>query len=291
MSYQTNLSEEDFDIAAAVYDRLEERDKDDSYKPDVSDKDTLSDRAAQRAEQRIEKERDDKRKFREDREHTIKRAVEQEHRNRQAKEVYRPKAPPLKDPDADLRDQIRNSIDFHAQPLADQQRYAADVRSMEEIQKAAKGLGLEVPKTASEIAKINELMNGQAANQATNQADDAYVQATIAHVVEPLERQAQALGTDTGTLVAHYTAADRYIRERPMEAGAEILRQGGEPDIGTYLEMARNSGVTLSSALGNYVRAEQWLERDAPSAMAWLADNYSLSEEQVIRAMRQRRWG
>jgi hypothetical protein len=280
MSYR-GMSEDDWSVAGELVDRLEQNDR-----PEPKHEPEVRDRQAERIERDIQRERDDKRKSQEHRERTIKALAEQSQQKQAAKEYYR--APPLKDPDASLRDQIRSSIDFHALPPGEQQQYAANVRSMEEIQKAAVGLGLKKPETAAEIARINELMNGQAANQA---AIDPYVQATIDHVVEPLERQAQQLGTDSGTLVQHFLAAENAIRQDPMWAGSEILRQGGETRIGEYIEMAHRSGTSLSDAVGRYIAAEQLLERAPAEGIAWLADNYQVSEEQVIRAIRQRRWG
>jgi hypothetical protein len=132
------MDDSDWDIAGELVDRLAEKDP-----PSPKDEPEVQSAQERRIERDIQKERDEKRQNTEHRERTIKSLVEQAHQKAAAKEYY--KAPALKGPDADLRAQIKNSIDFHQMPLADQQSFAANMRNMEEIQKWAVELGLKKP--------------------------------------------------------------------------------------------------------------------------------------------------
>jgi hypothetical protein len=285
MSYhQPQLSESDWDIQAGVASRLEERDKADAdWKPDVDDRDTLSDRAAQRAEWRIQQERDQKRKFSEDRTKDIHRAVTKSYQNQQAKEVYRPKAPTSKNPDADLRTHIADALDFHSMPLADQQSYAANIREMEAQQKAA------INVTGKELSPAEMMMvNDRAGGQQLSSPEMAEANRIIEGTALPIVDQAQSMGVDPTQYTQQLIAGDTFARQNPLAAADYFAQAGGEEKIGHYMAMARNSGVSLSSALDNYVRAEQLLERDPVAGIKWLMANYGvradqLTDEYVIR--------
>ena len=175
--------------------------------------------------------------------------------------------PPEAMSDTDLRGDIENAVQWYSAPVGDRQTIARFMSDHQQMLKDAKALGIDPPKTMTDIAVAKNGM-AQGASDPT---------AGLIHQV------ANAYGTSPSQVMQNFVAADNFIRSDPIGASEEILRQSGytgvddllSRDMAVYANLARQSGTTLPEALGRYIAAEDLLERDAYTGLSWLAENYS----------------
>jgi hypothetical protein len=218
----------------------------------------------------------------------------------QGKEMYlNPKPPLVKD---DLRSQLEYTRDWRNMPIKDRRSEAHAHRIADMDHKAAAELGYKTDRENIEQTKmLRQLIGGQEQQpQQPQQGSPAEQQVraecerTIDTVLTPVLQQAQQLGVAPDQLVQQFAAADNFIRKDPLGAATTILAQAGYAvedvsGLADYAAMARNSGTTLNAALGNYVRAEQFLEASPVEGILWLCSNYRVTPQQLLKAMNQKR--
>jgi hypothetical protein len=176
--------------------------------------------------------------------------------------------PPEATSDTDLRGDIENAVQWYSAPVGDRQTIARFMSDHQQMQKDARALGIEPPKTMTDIAVAK---NGMAQQGAGDPA------------VGMIHQVADAYGTSPSQVMQNFVAADNFIRQDPIGAAQEILRQsysGVEEllssDMADYANRARQSGTTLPEAVGRYIAAEEFLEKDPVGGIRWLCENYGV---------------
>lgn len=72
-------------------------------------------------------------------------------------------------------------------------------------------------------------------------------------------------------------------RETEIERGFAKLRD--YKDLDPFVDMARQSGTTLTDAVKRYVEAEQFLEKEPVKGLLWLCQNYGVDPRQLAAAV------
>ncbi|MFM2126168.1 MAG: hypothetical protein RL328_2619 [Acidobacteriota bacterium] len=71
------------------------------------------------------------------------------------------------------------------------------------------------------------------------------------------------------------------IQKREAEINKGFAKLQEYKGLDAYAEMARNSGTTIQTALENYIRAEQRLEKDPRGGILWLCQRYGVDPSQL----------
>lgn len=109
----------------------------------------------------------------------------------------------------------------------------------------------------------------------------------------PAEPQAEAQAAPGGPPPGWSPAAKAAFNELPDAVKQSVIKREDEinrgfaklrdyKELDPYVEMARQSGITLPQALDRYVEAEKLLERDPVSGLKWLCQNYNVDPRQLL---------
>ncbi len=71
-------------------------------------------------------------------------------------------------------------------------------------------------------------------------------------------------------------AVKESIAKREAEVEQGFAKFADYKGLDEFATMARNSGTTITEAVGRYVEAERFLQRDPINAIAWLANEYGV---------------
>jgi hypothetical protein len=218
------------------------------------------------------------------------------------KDLYNPSSPKVADEALDgetdaarevehRRKSISEAYDWQHIPLPDRQLGAYAAKQVEAAKATARAYGIAEPKTAQDVSKALELMQGGSAAKQQPAADPAWALSLIDNVVIPICAHAAELGITPEHLMRQLSAADRIISQDPLAAVDIILAQRGviKHSMRPLFELAYRSGTTLPEALGRYIQVERALEAQPVQALLWLCDQYGVSPGHLLAAMKQPR--
>jgi hypothetical protein len=217
---------------------------------------------------------------------------------------YSPEKPQAMAKD-DLRSEIESQIEWRSTPLRDRRNQFMLHHQLDSNAKAARDLGLPEPKTLQEKFELQKLMGEQEAKEKQQQSATPHSDAASSHPdwannlvgeLMPYIEHAQASGTPLPQQLQQWHAAEQYLQTQPVEGLKWMANYYGvslsalsDPEMSKYDQMARNSGTRLSDAVGRYVAAEAYLERDPVAGILWLCSNYRVSPQQLLNAMNKKR--
>lgn len=185
-------------------------------------------------------------------------------------------APPLADPNATLRDEIRRALEWHKSPPDARRAMARFTDDVGVAKRVAKTYGLEVKTPADVAAVLKAHGQGQGAAGAASPAD-AEMEA-----LAPFRERAEAQGSSLPAVLQRYTAAEDFLTRDPrgalrwLCANHNVAPAELDPGLAPYAQTAQAAGMSLPHMVERYLAAEMLLEQDPAAALSFLCRHYGI---------------